>query len=70
MREPAVLAALGKQPYDLVIKNVQIVNVFNDTVNRGSVGIAGGLIACIGGKGDFLQRVTVSESGGMGDKTA
>ncbi|HIU87477.1 MAG TPA: adenine deaminase [Candidatus Avilachnospira avistercoris] len=48
MREAAVLAALFRQPFDLVVKNVQIVNVFNDSINPGSIGIAGGKIAYIG----------------------
>ena len=64
MRNLAVLAALGKQPYDLVIKNVQIVNVFNDTVNRGSVGIAGGLIAYIGGPEEELPSAETIDGHG------
>ena len=43
-----MLAALFRQPFDLVVKNVQIVNVFNDSINPGSIGIAGGKIAYIG----------------------
>ena len=28
---------LGKQEYDLVIQNVQIVNVYNDTIRKGEI---------------------------------
>ena len=35
---------LGKQEYDLVIQNVQIVNVYNDTIRKGEIGIVEGKI--------------------------
>lgn len=35
---------LGKQEYDLVIQNVQIVNVYNDTISKGEIGIVEGKI--------------------------
>ncbi len=67
MKNEAVLAALGRRDYDISINDVKIVNVFNDTITPGCVGIAGGKIAYIGapdeklpareeidGKGDFL----------------
>lgn len=35
---------LGKHEYDLVIQNVQIVNVYNDTIRKGEIGIVEGKI--------------------------
>ena len=35
---------LGKQEYDLVLENVQIVNVYNDTIRKGEIGIVEGKI--------------------------
>ena len=35
---------LGKQEYDLVLRNVLIVNVYNDTIRKGEIGIVEGKI--------------------------
>lgn len=38
-------AMLGSRPFDLVIRNVQIVNVFSASIVSGSIGIVNGHIA-------------------------
>ena len=38
-------AMLGRRPFDLVIRNVQIVNVFSASIVSGSIGIVNGHIA-------------------------
>lgn len=43
-RKDLIRAALGKVPLDLRIDHVQIVNVFNGSVEPGSIGIKGGRI--------------------------
>ena len=42
-------AMLGRHPFDLVIRNVQIVNVFSASIVSGSIGIVNGHIAGVFG---------------------
>lgn len=42
-------AMLGRRPFDLVIRNVQIVNVFSASIVSGSIGIVNGHIAGVFG---------------------
>ena len=44
----AVHAAMGEHPFDLLIRGVRIVNVFNDSVSDGSIGILDGRIVYAG----------------------
>ncbi len=48
MLKKLVDAIQGKTPFDLVIRNVRIVNVYQDTVLPGSIGIVDGRIAFTG----------------------
>ncbi|HXK78269.1 MAG TPA: amidohydrolase family protein, partial [Oscillospiraceae bacterium] len=41
-------AAMGRRPFDILLKNGRIVNVFDDTVIEGSIGIIGDKIAFVG----------------------
>ena len=43
-----IKAINGQRPFDVVIENVKIVNVFNLSVMEGSVAWVGDTIACIG----------------------
>ena len=43
-------AMLGRRPFDLVIRNVQIVNVFSASIVSGSIGIVNGHIAGVFGR--------------------
>ena len=40
-------AMLGRRPFDLVIRNVQIVNVFSASIVSGSIGIVNGHICLL-----------------------
>ena len=43
-----VEAAQGREALDLKICNAKVVNVFNDTVTDGDIGIVGKRIVCVG----------------------
>ena len=47
-------AMLGSRPFDLVIRNVQIVNVFSASIVSGSIGIVNGHIAGVFGPEEAL----------------
>ena len=64
MKNAAVLAALGRKSFDLVIKDVKIVNVFNDSICEGCIGIAEDKIAYIGGPGEELKSVETIDGQG------
>ena len=48
MRSACVRAVSGLSPFDLLIKNARIVNVFNDEIQDGWIGIVGQYIAYVG----------------------
>ena len=48
MGADCVYSIIGKKPFDLVIKNVKIVNVFTESIVEGDVAVTGGAIAYIG----------------------
>lgn len=48
-------AMLGRHPFDLVIRNVQIVNVFSASIVSGSIGIVNGHIAGVFGPEEALD---------------
>ena len=48
MGADCVYSIIGKKPFDLVIKNVKIVNVFTESIVEGDVAVTGGVIAYIG----------------------
>ena len=48
-------AMLGSRPFDLVIRNVQIVNVFSASIVSGSIGIVNGHIAGVFGPEEALD---------------
>lgn len=52
-------AMLGRRPFDLVIRNVQIVNVFSASIVSGSIGIVNGHIAGVFGPEDSWNYVAV-----------
>ncbi len=43
-RKELIRSALGEIPLDLIIKNVQVVNVYTGTIEAGAIGIKGGRI--------------------------
>ena len=58
MLNRTVLAAAGKLQFDLAIRDVRIVNVFNDSIIEGSIGIADGRIAYVG---DWKEGMSAKE---------
>lgn len=48
MLATVIRAAMGELPFDSLIRNVRIVNVFNDSVTPGCIGIVGDRIAYVG----------------------
>lgn len=50
-------AALGKRPFDLVIKNVKILNCFTSEIYPGEIGIYGGFISHINSDPDNVSEV-------------
>lgn len=56
-RKDLIRAALGKVPLDLRIDNVQVVNVYNSSVEPGSIGIKGGRIVTPYADGYQAQQV-------------
>ncbi len=55
-------AILGKRPFDLVIRDVRAVNVFDDTVTQADIGICGGRIAFVG-KMEFTYQAEAEIDG-------
>ena len=43
MGADCVYSIIGKKPFDLVIKNVKIVNVFTESIVEGDVAVTGGV---------------------------
>ncbi|MDR7555222.1 MAG: adenine deaminase C-terminal domain-containing protein [Armatimonadota bacterium] len=60
----AAAAAAGRRPFDLVIRNVRVVNVYTGEVLPGHIGIAGGLFARIFPLEATPGPATVSVDGG------
>lgn len=52
MAADCVYSIIGKKPFDLVIKNVKIINVFTESIVKGDIAVTGDTIAYIG-KIDF-----------------
>lgn len=52
MIEKRIQAILGKIPFDLAIRNVQVVNVFNNKIKLQDIGIVGDTIAYVGTLGE------------------
>ena len=52
-------AMLGRRPFDLIIRNVQIVNVFSASIVSGSIGIVNGHIAGVFGPEEALMAATL-----------
>ena len=52
MIEKRIQAILGKIPFDLAIRNVQVVNVFNNEIKLQDIGIVGDTIAYVGTLGE------------------
>lgn len=64
-RRDACEANAGKRPYDLVIENVKIVNVFTESVTEGGVAICGGYIAYAGPMDFEYDALQVADGRGM-----
>ena len=63
MRTRVIGAVQGRSPFSLVIRNVRIVNVYNDTVTEGSIGIVDDRIAYAGPM-DFACQAEEELDGG------
>ena len=63
MRIRVIGAVQGRSPFSLVIRNVRIVNVYNDTVTEGSIGIVDDRIAYAGPM-DFACQAEEELDGG------
>lgn len=61
----SVQKTAGSYPFDLLIKNVNIVNVFNDTVVPGSIGICGKEIKFIGAPQGEFQAASIVDGEGL-----
>lgn len=59
-RRALVEAALGERPFDLVIQNVQLVNVFTGEIYPAEVGIYDGFIAHVEANPDHENREKIS----------
>lgn len=64
MIENRILAILGKIPFDLAIRNVQVVNVFNNEIKLLDIGIVGDTIAYVGTMADHHRAVHTVDGGG------
>ena len=60
----AVLAVCGKRPFDLLLENVRIVNVFSGEITPGQAGLTGDRIAYIGPPEEALSARRVIDGGG------
>ncbi len=47
IRSDAVASARGDRPFDLVIRNVRLVNVLSREIYPADIGITGEFIACV-----------------------
>lgn len=64
-RSIAMAAARTQGPFDLVIRDVQLVNVFTEEVYKAEIGITGGLVAYVTAPGEGgLSGKTVVEGAG------
>lgn len=63
-RFDAVAAARGDRPFDLVIRDVQVVNVFTAEIIPGDIGIVGNLIAAVAPANTLGQAKQFIEGGG------
>ena len=57
-------AAQGRRPFSCLIRNVRIVNVFNDTVSEGCIGLEGDRIAYVGPLEPPYEAAEVLDGGG------
>ena len=64
MIEQRIQAILGKVPFDLAIKNVKVVNVFNNEIKLSDIGIVGDTIAYVGTLGEHHSAEHVIDGGG------
>lgn len=64
MLPDAVKAVRGVRPFDLLIRDIQIVNVFNASITRGCIGIVGERIAYVGEEAGDLTAVRTIEGRG------
>lgn len=64
MIENRILAILGKIPFDLAIRNVRVVNVFNNEIKLLDVGIVGDTIAYVGTMGAHHRAVRTYDGEG------
>ena len=64
MLQQLVQAIHGERPFDLFVRHVQIVNVFNATIVSGSIGIVNGKIAYIGGPQETRQALQTIDGDG------
>jgi adenine deaminase len=59
-----IQAIRGKRPFDLLIRNVQIINVFNASIAAGSIGLVGDRIAWVGPEEDGMTARRVLDGAG------
>ena len=64
MIENRILAILGKIPFDLAIRNVRVVNVFNNEIKLLDIGIVGDTIAYVGTMGAHHRAVRTYDGEG------
>ena len=57
-------AVMGRRPYDRIIKNVRIVNVFTEEIIPGNIGIVDGMIACAGDLGEDAKALETVDGKG------
>ena len=56
-------AARGRTPLDLKIVNAKVVNVFNDSISPGDIGILGKRIVCVGDLSDHPAKEVLDAEG-------
>ena len=61
--EARVRSALGREPFDLLITDVQLVDVFSGTVTRTDIGVQGEQIASVFAPGGAEARKTIEADG-------
>ncbi len=64
MIENRILAILGKIPFDLAIRNVRVVNVFNNEIKLLDIGVVGDTIAYVGTMGSHHRAVRTVDGDG------
>lgn len=64
MLASVIQAVLGEHPFDLLIRHVRIVNVYNDTVVSGCIGLVGDRIAYAGDEDSSLTAKREVDGGG------